>query len=331
MKGLLVGYGSIGRRHLTNLHQLGVRDWAVVHTGLGSLPLEPPCPVTLYPSVAAAFDDAKPDFAVIANPSNLHLETALTCVEAGCDFLIEKPVSHNMDGLDELAAAAKSSGVNALVGFQFRFHPALRRIEELLRDRTIGDPLHIRVVWGEYLPSWQPGADWRRSYAARPELGGGVHHTISHPLDYLRMLFGDPLGVAARLGVDGPLGLEVAESADVMMSYPSGATAEVHLDYWSRPTRHNLEIVGSDGTIQWDYINGQFRVWEAAASQWRPEYYPGLADRNDMFVAEARHFLGVVGEQATPVCSLEDGISIAELCAAIERSATIELEPPRRT
>lgn len=331
MKGLLIGYGSIGRRHLTNLHQVGVTDWAVVHTGLGTLPLEPPCPVRVHTSVADALAAEKPDFAVIANPTNLHLETARACVAAGCDVLLEKPVSDRMEGLDDLAAAVNARGTKVLVGFQFRFHPALRRIQDLMRDGTVGDPLHIRVVWGEYLPAWQPGVDWRRSYAARPELGGGAHHTISHPLDYLRMLHGDPSGISARLRAHGLLGLDVAESADVDLRYASGAAAQVHLDYWSRPSRHNVEVVGSNGTIQWDYINSKFRVWTVEAGDWRHEVYPGLPERNDMFVSEARHFLDVVARKAEPVCTLDDGISVAEQCAAIDRSAARELEVPHRT
>jgi predicted dehydrogenase len=100
-----------------------------------------------------------------------------------------------------------------LVGFQFRFDRALQRVSVLLREWAIGAPLHVRVVWGEHLPSWHPWEDWRVSYAARRDLGGGVHHTLCHPLDYLRMLFGDPTAVTASLASHGPLGLDVGEGA----------------------------------------------------------------------------------------------------------------------
>ena len=173
MKGLLVGYGSIGRRHLANLHALGVEEWAVVHTGMGTLPFEPPCPVTTYPDVLEALGHEEPTFAVIANPTNLHVPAALACLQAGCHLLIEKPVSGSLDGLDALTSLAATSERQVLVGFQFRFHPALRRIRELLRGGAVGAALHARVVWGEHLPSWHPWEDWRGSYAARLDLGGG--------------------------------------------------------------------------------------------------------------------------------------------------------------
>lgn len=321
MKGLLVGYGSVGRRHLANFHNLGVQDWAVVHTGRGTLPLDPPCPIRIYPNLLDALSQEEPSLAVIANPTNLHVSSARACAEAGCHVLLEKPVSDRLVGLDKLASAVETHNVKLLVGFQFRFHPALQRIRQILRDRAIGSPLHARVVWGEYLPGWHPWEDWRRAYAARPELGGGVHHTMCHPFDFLRMLFGDATCIAASLGENGPLGLEVAESADVILSFQDGVTATVHLDYWSRPTAHRLEITCTDGTIQWDYITGEFRIWDQISGAWQPEAFPNVEARNELFRSEARHFLEEIAGRAQPVCTLEDGIQAVRLCAEIERSA----------
>ncbi len=110
MTGLLVGYGSIGRRHLTNLHSLGVTDWAVVHTGQGTLPLEPPCPARIYSDLPEALEKEAPSFAVIANPTSLHIDAALACVNAGCGLLMEKPISHSLEGVDELEAATTALG-----------------------------------------------------------------------------------------------------------------------------------------------------------------------------------------------------------------------------
>ena len=321
MKGLLVGFGSIGRRHLANFYGLGVHDWAVVHTGMGTLPLEPPCPVRTYPALRDALHQEQPAFAVVANPTNLHVPTALACVEAGCHVLLEKPVSNNLDGLDALQAAVAASGVKVLVGFQFRFHPALRRIRQLLRSGALGKPLHARVVWGEYLPSWHPWEDWRHSYAGRRDLGGGVHHTLCHPLDYLRMLVGDPIQVVASLRENGPLGLDVAESADVLLHFREGTAVQLHLDYWSRPMRHRAEFSCTDGTIGWDYVTGELRVWDSGSEAWQPEKLNGLHARDELFVAEARHFLDVIQGHAEPVCTLEDGVEVVRLCTEIERSS----------
>ena len=194
-----------------------------------------------------------------------------------------------------------------LVGFQFRFHPALQRMRELLERKAIGRPLHAEVFWGEYLPSWHPWEDWRSSYAAVRELGGGVHHTICHPFDYLRWLFGDAQVVRAALTTNGPLGLDVAEAADVLLRFRSDVTAHVRLDYWSRPQAHHVEITCTEGTIAWDFMTGELRVWSTASGTWVTTELPSVESRNDLFIDEARHFLDVVNGRARPICTLEDG------------------------
>lgn len=319
MKGLLVGFGSIGRRHLSNFHGLGVHDWSVVRTGLGTLPFEPPCPVTTYTDVSAALERERPDFTVVANPTSRHVATALACLEAGSSVLLEKPVSDSQDRLAELAEAALERGSRVLVGFQFRYHPALRTIKEVIDADTLGPVRHVRAVWGEYLPDWHPWEDYRRSYAARRELGGGVHHTICHPFDYLRMLLGDAVGVQASLTRDGPLGLEVAEGADVTLRFAHGVVATIHLDYWSRPPMHRLEIVFAEGTVHWDHLAGELRIWSTATQAWSAQAVPGLLERNDLFVAQAVHFLDLLRDETIPpACSLADGIEVVRMCAAIE-------------
>ncbi len=320
--GLLVGYGSIGRRHLANLHALGVEDWAVVHTGAGTLPLEPPTAVRTYPTLAAALEAEQPTFAVVANPTAMHVDTARVCADAGCRaLLLEKPISHSVDGLAALVETVEAAGTAVLVGFQFRFEASLRRVGALLRDGTLGEPLHARATWGEYLPNWHPWEDWRTGYAARPELGGGVHHTISHPHDYLRMLFDEPLEVSAWLSDAHPLGLPVAEAVDVHLRYARGLAVDLHLDYWARPPVHRIEVTTTAGSLVWDYTEGRLAVWTADDPEWRTEEIAGLAGRDELFVHEAAHFLRVVDGAEAPACTLTDGIAALHMADAIERSS----------
>jgi predicted dehydrogenase len=321
MTGLLVGYGSIGRRHLTNLHSLGVTDWAVVHTGQGTLPLEVPCAARIYSDLPKALENEVPSFAVIANPTSLHIDAALACTNAGCGLLIEKPISHSLEGVDELAAATTAMDTKLLVGFQFRFHPALMRIRDLLRSGSMGAPLHARVIWAEHLPSWHPWENWRKSYAARAELGGGVHHTICHPFDYLRMLFGDPVTLFATLARGGPLELPVAEAADVVLCFSESFSAQVHLDFWCRPPMHRMDLICSEGSIHWDYMTGSLEVRSTNREGCQVEAFPSVTARNELFLNEARHFLGVLRGSEDSGCSLEDGIAVVRICEAIDRSA----------
>ena len=191
LKILIAGLGSIGRRHLRNLVALGERDVVLLRSHRSTLPDEEIGEFPAETNLAEALRKHKPAAVIIANPTALHLDVAIPAAEAGCHILLEKPVSDSLERLDILQQAAQKSGSKILVGFQFRYHPTLNKARELIQSGALGKVLTVHAHWGEYLPQWHPWEDYRQSYAARADLGGGVIVTLTHPLDYLRYLLGD--------------------------------------------------------------------------------------------------------------------------------------------
>ena len=317
---LVAGSGSIGRRHLENLRRLG-RDGARRSTGRGAA--TPAAPVVEAPEefdLARALA-ARPRAVLVCNPSALHLETALAAVRAGAHVLVEKPLSHSLDGVEELATEVSRRGLVALVGFQYRFHPGLRRVKEWLEDGAVGQVVSARVHWGEDLASWHPGEDWRAGYAARADLGGGVVRTLCHPFDYLRWLLGEVESVSAA-------GLAPRARVSTWRTPPtchvrlaSGALATVALDYVQRPRAHGLEIVGTRGRIRWADDDGSAYLHDARRDRVTPFFpVPGFS-RNSMFLDEMRHFLACVKGREAPQCTLEDGRAALEIAVGALRSA----------
>jgi predicted dehydrogenase len=318
-KFLIAGYGSIGRRHFHNLLSLGEKDILFLRSGHSTLQDDELRGYTVETGLEKALAH-KPDAVIVANPTALHLQTAIPAAEAGCTLLLEKPVSHTLDGLDELEAALKRGGGRALVGYQFRFHPVLGRIRQMLEEKTLGQPLSARAHWGEYLPDWHPWEDYRQSYSARADLGGGVVVTLSHPLDYLRWFFGGTQTVSAQVGNLSSLELAVEDYAEITLGFPS-VQASLHLDYYQRPPRHQLEIICEEGTIRWDNADGSARVWSVKSGQWQTIAPPEGFERNDLFLAELRHFREVIAGKSEPLCTLADGRAAIELCQAVYESS----------
>lgn len=310
MKFLIVGFGSIGRRHLRNLQALGERDLVVLRSGKSTLPVDELTGLTVEYDLVKALAH-RPDAAVIASPTALHLQSAIPAAEAGCHLLLEKPISHSLDGLDDLRAALKKGGGQALVGFQFRFHPGLRKIANLLAQNAIGRVTSVRAHWGEYLPNWHPWEDYRQSYASLPDLGGGVALTLCHPFDYLRWLLGEISGMQALSGSLGGLGLQVEDTVECLLRFQSGAIGSLHLDYIQRPGVHRLEIIGERGTLTWDNADGAARLSTARADgspgEWQVFAPPPEFERNTLFLDQMRHFLAVIRGAEKPLCTLEDG------------------------
>lgn len=311
MKFLIAGLGSIGRRHLRNLITLGERDLLLLRSSRSSYPDEELSGFPVETEIEAALSH-HPQAVIVSNPTALHMEVAIPAAEAGCHLLLEKPVSHSNRRIEELRAAAQRGGGKVLVGYQFRFHPGLQRVRSLLNEGAVGRPLTVRAHWGEYLPGWHPWEDYRTGFSARADLGGGAILTLSHPLDYLRWMFGEVDKLWAFAGKLGDLELDVEDTAEIGLHFQSGTLGSVHLDYNQRPPAHTLEIIGTQDTLHWDNADGMVRV------QQQQETYPLPAgfERNDLFLAEIRHFLAVARGEAQPICSLEDGIQALNLALA---------------
>ena len=290
MKFMIAGLGSIGRRHLRNLIALGEEDILLYRSGKSTLPDDELKRYAIETELDAALAHEL-DAVIVSNPTALHLDVAIPAAESGCHLLLEQPISHNLERVDELQAAVERGGGKVLVGYQFRYHPSLQAVKRLLEEGKIGKPVSVRSHWGEYLPAWHPWEDYQNSYAARDDLGGGVVLTLCHPFDYLRWLLGEIESVLGMVSNLGDLGLEVEDTADVVLKFVSGALGSVHLDYYQRPATHNLEIIGTQGTIQWNNQDGSARMYQASTQEWELIPPPEGFERNDLFLAEMRHFL----------------------------------------
>jgi predicted dehydrogenase len=329
MKFIISGLGSIGRRHFRNLLALGERDILLHRTHRATLPDDELAGFPVETELAAALA-TKPDALIVANPTALHLDIAIPAAKAGCHILMEKPISYSMERVGGLAAALQRGGGQCLVGFQFRFHPGLRQVKGWLQAGMIGTPLSARAHWGEYLPDWHPWEDYTQGYAARPELGGGVVLTLSHPLDYLRWLLGEVDNLWAFTSNQG-LDMPVEDTAEIGLHFTSGCLGSLHLDYNQRPPSHTLEISGTQGRILWDNADGAARLCRVEngdtpgrayrCDDWYVATVPEGFERNWLFMDELRHFLAVMRGEEVPLCTLQDGVEALRLSLGVLESA----------
>src|SRR6266498_3910930 len=331
MKFLIAGLGSIGRRHFRNLIALGEKDIVLLRTRKATLPDDELAGYPVETDIQEALTQHRPDAVIVANPTSMHLDVAIPAAEAGCHILLEKPVSHSLERLDILQRVAEKGGSRILVGFQFRYHPTLNKARELIQQGVLGKVLTVHAHWGEYLPQWHPWEDYRQSYAARADLGGGVIVTLTHPLDYLRYLLGDVAALWSFNGHISPLEIKVEDAAEIGLKFENGAVGGVHVNYFQRPPVHRLEIVGTNGTLRWDNADGILQFFRMPATfgsfsdnppapimeSFSP---PDGFERNQLFVAQTRHFIEVVRGEKEPVCRLEDGVVALHLALAAYES-----------
>lgn len=327
MKYLIAGLGSVGRRHMRNLIALGETDIVLLRTRKATLPDDELAGLPVETDINEAIQKHKPDAVIVSNPTAFHLDIAIPAAKAGCAILLEKPISHSMERVDQLISAAQTSGAKILVAFQFRFHPSLIKAKELISKGEIGRIVSANVHFGEYLPAWHPWEDYRISYAARADMGGGVVATQCHSLDYLPWLVGEKaqslFGYTAKLS---DLEVDVEDTAKIVLRFTSGALASLHLDFNQQPPEHHFTIVGTKGTIKWNLADGALKIYQAEKKDWVEYPLHESWERNVMFLEQTKHFVDVVKGNAKPSCPLEDGVQVMKIIAAVHESQKMRRE-----
>ncbi len=320
---LVVGSGSIGRRHMRNLRALGIQRLAACDSDPDRLaPMVAELGIEPFTDFEKAIAVTKPDLVFVCTPPVFHVQQALRAVRSGAHVFIEKPLSHTLDGVDELIAASEACQRVVQVGYNLRFHPGLQRVKQLVDDGAIGRILWGRAEVGQYLPDWRPWQDYRQSYTARKDLGGGIILDASHELDYVLWLIGNPAELTCMAGRVSDLEVDVEDSATVLLRFANGAQVDVHMDFVQRNYARSCKLVGELGTLIWDYPGNQVRLYRAESGGW--ETMPYVFDTNQMYLAEVEHFLACIANNALPIVDLRQarrvlGVVLAARTAAIEK------------
>lgn len=321
MKYLIAGLGSVGRRHMRNLIALGETDIVLYRTHKATLPDDELEGHPVETDLIEALRKLRPDAVIVSNPTSMHLDVAIPAAETGCAILLEKPIAASMERVDVLQKAVQKSGSKVLVAFQFRFHPGMVKTKELIQTGEIGRVVSASVHFGEYLPAWHPWEDYRKGYAARSDMGGGVVATQCHSLDYLPWLVGKRVesvwGFAAKLS---DLEVTADDTSKIGLRFEGGALGSLHLDYNQQPPEHEFRIIGTNGNIKWNLADGAARIYRTEKKDWDVFPLPAGWERNVMFQEQTRHFIDIVEGKAAPSCTLGDGVQVQKIISSVHES-----------
>lgn len=323
MKFVITGIGSIGRRHFQNLYKLGFHNVAVVRRSPRADKPQKEFLAKFKPKVFYDLDEAlrtKPDVVFVTNPTSLHAATALKAVRSEAHVFVEKPIAHNRSGVSKIIAEAKKRNRVLYVGYHFRFHPQLKVMKKYIASGALGKISSARFVTGEYLPGWHPWENYRRSYSARKDLGGGVVLTQSHDLDAAFWFFGRPKAVIARVANTGTFKIDVDDIADMIFSLERCPAVYLHLDYLERPPVKRYTVTGSKGRLEWDYHRGALHLIKPNGKV-REFKLPKGFRRNDMYLSEIRDFLSCIRNQRE---TGEDAAKVLEMALRAKEASRLK-------
>lgn len=327
MHVLIAGLGAVGQRHARNLRRVyggdlrlsAFRQVGSRHVITEALrqdtarDVETDLAITTYRDLDTALASG-PDVVFVCTPSSQHLDIARRAAAARCHLFIEKPVSHSLDGLDELASLIAERELVAAVGCQWRFHPCVQWLRRLLQEGTLGRLRGVEIDYAEYLPDWHPYEDYRASYAARADLGGGVVLTQVHDYDLAWWLFGQPSRVAANGGHLSGLEIDVEDTVDARLE---GAAAPIRIrqTFASKPPRRIITVTADTATVSVDLLNARVTTTGGVERFALQDY-----QRNQMFMDEIVQFGACLAGKERPMVPLQDGISVLRLALAVRQA-----------
>jgi len=318
MNVLVVGYGSIGRRHVDNLLKLKHIDQITVcsnhHDSFQNHPEKEKLKLvrSLEELSSMTSHGRQFRFAIVANETYKHTETANVLANSGVHLFIEKPLSHSLKDAISLRKILANKEIKIFIAYNLRFLGAIQYIKNQISAGVIGSLYFAEIEVGQYLPLWRPLSDYRDSYSARKEQGGGAASDLSHEIDYMRYLFGDPVSWKIMKSKVSDLDIDSEDLFKGIYRFPSGFLCSVHADYIRHNKKRGMNIVGSEGTIECDLIQNYIKVQKNSGEISVIED-AHLFDVDESYRSELKHLIECIENDKTPQITLDDGIEVLKL------------------
>lgn len=295
-RAILIGCGSIGRRHINNLRRLGITDLFALRSRQGfTKELDPSLQIKEFTDWAE-LSKINADVAIISNPTMLHLETIGRCLPFVRGLFIEKPLAASMDGVAELIQEIRARKIVTFVGYNLEFHPAVKAVKQFLESDRAGRALLFQAQVGQWIEDWHPDEDYRRAYFARKDLGGGVLLTLIHEINMALQFLGAANRVACILPRYDVLPVDVDTVADLMIDHSNSAVSQIHLDMIQRPAHRRGVVSCERGWISYDLLANSVTAQTADQPTpleiWKDRAY----NINDSYLEQMDAFLNCVRE-----------------------------------
>ncbi|MFZ4786278.1 MAG: Gfo/Idh/MocA family protein [Flavobacteriales bacterium] len=299
MKVLIIGMGSIASKHVNALRTI---DPEVQCIALRRAQSDEINGVKNIYNKAEIPSDI--DFVIISNPSSLHFETIAWTIQLGKPLFIEKPTLTSLEGVDELLEKIDQHQIITYSAFNMRFHPVIQWLKKHLSPN---DVVECNAYCGSYLPDWRPHTDYRQSYSAQAELGGGVHLDLIHEIDYVVYLLGFPERTFGFAQHASDLEINSTDIARYVYLY-TNKTAGITLNYYRRDATRHVEFIMKSGTWMADLLKN------TVINERGETLFSTTETMLDSYVHQMRYFINCLKNNNRPMNSLADSMASLQIC-----------------
>ncbi len=328
MKILVIGAGSIGKRHIKNLLKINIKpeNIFVVETRKDRIIEVNKIGVkNTYKNLNDALKKNSFFLGLVCSPTSLHMAQCIKLAKNKIHLFIEKPLSSNLQGIDRLKSLVKKNKLTVLIAYIFRFEPSINFVKTLIKKKTIGKILYARGEFSEYLPDWHPYEDYRKFYMAKKSDGGGSILDQSHIMDLIHYLLGPFKKVSAFNSKISPLEIRSDDIAELIVKMKNGVIASIHTDIFGRKHEKKLELKGTKGNISWDFYKKEISIYNSKNKKIKM-IKKFSKDFNSNYINEIKHFISCCKNKKKTIAPLSDGIDTMRLILASELSSKIKKE-----
>ena len=309
MKIVIIGLGSIGRRHLKVLQDIGGHQVAALRSRKGTLKEDSGIPEFSTLKEALAYE---PDGVIVANPTSLHVTSVLPFLEAGVKALIEKPIAHTAAEAEIL----KPYEHLLRVAYCMRFLPHSQYFKEHL---NLEEAYKLSFKRSFYLPKWHPYADYRKEYTALKSLGGGIIRTLSHEIDLAIHWLGIPTEFTGVMDKISPLEIDVDDYALLSMKMQNGARAHLEMDFFSPFNVNEGELLNQEGKFHWNLEGLFFTSYQETKS--KPLLAFNADTFNEMYYAQMLDFIQFIDGSQSLNATFKEGLAINQIISTVDANS----------
>lgn len=317
---LIVGFGSIGQRHFSNIKKL------YPHVEIGILRSSNNKKTITHENIFFDLESAidfKPDVAFICNPATFHMDVALKLAKEKIHFFVEKPLSNNLNQINILKEIITKNNIKGMVGYNLRFNDSLLFFKKFIEKNNLGNILFVSSAVGQYLPSWRPSEEYKKTVSAQSILGGGALLELSHELDYLIWIFGEPTSVYGKILKVSQLEIDVEDLVLSNISFQNNShqiNCTLHLDFLQHNPQRKCKVLFEDGTIIWDGIKNTVELHKENEVK---ILFESSRKKNDSYEQEIKKYIKCIIDNSTVPVSIEDGIKVIKLIEGIKLSSKL--------
>lgn len=307
MKVVVVGFGSIGKRHVNNLISLGIEDITLCRSKKTGNFLNLKEIDTLEEILLI-----KPNFVVVSNPTALHYETLQFLISNNINVLCEKPLLSSKKQWAPLENSLKKYNGKSKVVYNLRLHPCVQKVKEILEDNSIGSINYARFFVGQYLPDWRPNTNHLDSYSSHKKMGGGVVLDLIHEIDIANYLLGKPKEEVQFISKKiSNVTVDSVDVAEIIYLSENNQLVNIHLDYLYRGYKRDFLINGSKFNLVCNLSKNTVKI-TGDNNQIVEQYSFNNFCRNDMYIDALKDYLKSLNNEDGILPSFIENIPVME-------------------